>query len=229
MELMNIKTAFSYLKTFYGIDVKESDFEEIALNAWELIGTKHTELKQYIGDSYNGILELPCDCVDIETVSLPIIDANTTGTLTDGFDGTAVATELYIEFKPGFSDPRYTGEKFLKYKYSGNKLQFDKDYTNILVVYHGVLMDDNDLPLINDKEMRAIASYVAYATTYKEGLMKKDGNIINLANTMKADWLRACNAARVSDHLTQNDMDAILDVKYSSDRKRYGKSYKPIK
>jgi hypothetical protein len=42
-------------------------------------------------------------------------------------------------------------------------------------------------------------------------LMKKDGNIINLANIMKADWLRACNAARVSDHLTQNDMDAILD------------------
>lgn len=33
MELMNIKTAFSLVNTFYGIDVKESDFEEIALNA----------------------------------------------------------------------------------------------------------------------------------------------------------------------------------------------------
>ena len=229
MELLNIKTAFSDLKTFYGIDMKESDFEEIALKAWELIGTKHTEIKEYIGDSHNGILELPCDCVDIETVSLPIIDSNTTGTLIDGLDGTSIATEMYIEHRPKIKDVRYTEEKLLKYKYSGNRLQFDRDYTNILVKYHGVIKDGDDLPLVNSKEVTAIAAYAAYAATYKEGLVKKDGNIINLANVMKADWLRACNAARVSDHLTQNDMDAILDAKYSYDRKHYGVSYKPIK
>ena len=107
----------------------------------------------------------------------------------------SVNTEDYInrmlmsshEFEEALYDIRYTEEKLLKYKYSGNRLQFDKDYTNILVKYHGVLMDDNDLPLVNSKEVNAIAAYVAYAVTYKEGLMKKDGNIINLANTMKAD------------------------------------------
>lgn len=187
MELLNIKTAFSDLKTFYGIDMKESDFEEIALKAWELIGTKHTEIKEYIGDSHDGILELPCDCVDIETVSLPIIDSNTTGTLIDGLDGTSVATEMYIEHRPKIKDVRYTEEKLLKYKYSGNRLQFDRDYTNILVKYHGVIKDGDDLPLVNSKEVTAIAAYAAYAATYKEGLMKKDGNIINLANTMKVD------------------------------------------
>jgi hypothetical protein len=229
MELMNIKTAFSYLKTFYGLDVKESDFEEIALNAWELIGTKHTELKKYYGDTYNGYLELPCDLVDIESVHIPMIDSNTTGTLIDGLDETSIATEHYIEAKPSLDSLYYQAGKLVKYKQAGDKLQFERDFKNILVVYHGILMDDNDLPLINDKEMRAIASYVAYATIYKEGLMKKDGNMINLANTMKADWLRACNAARVSNHLTQNDMDAVLDAKYSRDRKVYGKSFKPVK
>ena len=229
MELLNIKTAFSDLKTFYGIDMKESDFEEIALKAWELIGNKHTEIKEYIGDSHDRILELPCDCVDIETVSLPIIDSNTTGTLIDGLDEMSIATEMYIEHRPKIKDVRYTEEKLLKYKYSGNRLQFDRDYANILVKYHGVIKDGDDLPLVNSKEIFAIATYAAYAATYKEGLMKKDGNIINLANTMKADWLRACNAARISDHLTQNDMDAILDAKYSYDRKHYGVSYKPIK
>ena len=78
-------------------------------------------------------------------------------------------------------------EKLLKYKYSGNRLQLDRDYNNILVRYHGVLKDNDELPLVNSKEVAAIASYVAYAVTYKEGLMKKDGNIINLANTMKTD------------------------------------------
>lgn len=229
MELMNIKTAFSHLKTFYGIDIKESDFEEIALNAWELIGNKHTELKKYYGDTYNNYLELPCDLSFIESVHIPIIDSNTTNTLIDGLDGTSIATEYYIEAKPSLDSPYYQTGKLVKYKQVGDMLQFDRDFKNILVVYHGILMDDNDLPLINDKEMRAIASYVAYAATYKEGLMKKDGNIINLANTMKQDWLRACNAARVSDYLTQNDMDAILDAKYSSDRKKYGVSFKPMK
>ena len=136
---------------------------------------------------------------------------------------------MYIEHRPKMNDIRYTEEKLLKYKYSGNRLQFDRDYTNILVKYHSVIKDNDDLPLVNSKEVAAIAAYVAYAATYKEGLMKKDGNIINLANTMKQDWWKACNAARISDHLTQNDMDAILDVKYSADRKHYGVSYKPIK
>ena len=104
-----------------------------------------------------------------------------------------------------------------------------KNYKNIKIVYHGVIMDEDDLPLINDKEMRAIAAYVAYARTYREGLMKKDGNIINLANSMKQDWWKACNAARVVHNISQNDMDAILDAKTTFDRKRYGVSFKPIK
>ena len=33
MELMNIKSAFSFANTLYGVNMKEVDFEEIALNA----------------------------------------------------------------------------------------------------------------------------------------------------------------------------------------------------
>lgn len=108
-------------------------------------------------------------------------------------------------------------------------MQLDRDYKDVLIVYHGVITDESGLPLINDKEMRAIALYVAYSNLYKEGLMKKDGNILNVANTMKQDWWKACNAARVTSNMTQNDMDAVLDAKYSYDRKQYGKSFKPIR
>ena len=229
MELMNIKTAFSLLNTLYGIDMKESDFEEIALNAWELIGTKHTELKEFTGDVIDGFLTLPCDCVEIEAVTLPIIDANITGTLINGIDTESIAIEKYIDTRPVLVSPYYEKDKLVKYKLAGDRLQFDKDYKKLTVLYHGVIMDDDDLPLINDKEMRAIASYVAYARTYREGLMKKDGNIINLANTMKQDWLRACNAARVTHNISQNDMDSILDAKTSWNRKKHGVSFKPIK
>lgn len=229
MELMNIKTAFSLLNTLYGIEMKESDFEEIALNAWELIGTKHTELKEFTTSTNDQYLTVPCDCVEIESVTLPIVDANITGTLINGIDGESIAVEKYIDTRPAIHSPYYEKDKLVKYKLAGDKLQFDKDYNNITVVYHGVIMDSDGLPLINDKEMRAIAAYVAYARTYREGLMKKDANIISVASAMKQDWLRACNAARVSSNLTQNDMDAVLDAKTSWNRKKYGVSFKPIK
>jgi uncharacterized protein (UPF0210 family) len=70
---------------------------------------------------------------------------------------------------------------------------------------------------------------VAYARTYREGLMKKDSNIISMANVIKAEWLQYCNAARVSSSLSQNDMDAILDAKTSWDRKKYGKTFKVVR
>ena len=108
-------------------------------------------------------------------------------------------------------------------------LAYGQGTAAVLVKYHGVIMDENELPLINDKEMRAIAAYVAYATIYKEGLMKRDSNIISMANVIKAEWLQYCNAARVSSNLSQNDMDAILDAKTTWDRKKYGISYHPIK
>ena len=226
MELMNIKSAFSYLKTFYGIDVKESDFEEIALSAWELIGNKHTELKRFVGNTQNCFLELPCDLTEIESVHIPIIDANTTGVTFNGPDVESIATEHYIEAQPSLDSPYYQSGKLIKYKLAGNSLQFERDFNNVMVVYHSVITDHDDLPMINDKEMRAIASYVAYASTYKEGIMKKNGDLINLANSIKQDWLRFCNAARISSSISQNDMDAILDVKTSWDRKKYGKSYR---
>ena len=105
----------------------------------------------------------------------------------DGINGESIATEIYSELKPSLDSPYYNEEKLIKYKQAGDRLQFDKNYKNVKVVYHGIIMDEDGLPLINDKEMRAIAAYVAYARTYREGLMKKDGNIINLANSMKQD------------------------------------------
>lgn len=226
MELMNIKTALSYVKTFYGLDIKESDFEEIALNAWELIGTKHTELKGYVADSNDCFLKLPCDVAEIESVHIPVVDANISGPLIDGLDGTSIATERYIDVIPALNSPYYQKGKLIKYKQVGDSLQFAQDFKDVLVVYHAILLDENGLPLINDKEMRAIAAYVAHANLYKEGIMKRDANIINLAGSIKTEWLRACNAARVTDNISQNDMDAVLDAKYSFDRKKYGKSFR---
>jgi hypothetical protein len=57
-----------------------------------------------------------------------------------------------------------------------------------MVVYHGILVDEeNGLPLLNDKELNAVAAYIAYVSIYKEGIRKRDGNLIQLSQTIKAD------------------------------------------
>lgn len=118
----------------------------------------------------------------------------------------------------------------MKYDEGNGVLYFTKDYKHVMVVYHGILADeDTGLPLLNNKELRAVAAYVAYISLNKEGIRKRDGNIMQLAQSIKADWLRLCNAARIPEHFSQNDMDRILDVKVRWDRKIYGKGAKPIR
>jgi hypothetical protein len=57
-----------------------------------------------------------------------------------------------------------------------------------MIIYHGIIADEETgLPLVNDKELNAIATFVAYASLYKEGIKKRDANVIKLAQTVKED------------------------------------------
>ena len=222
-------SAYALANTLYGVEITEAEFEEIALNAWEMIGNKHTRLYRHIGNTVHNELKLPCNCDIIESVHLPLADAQLTDSTFDYVSFKNVLTERYIEAVPTIDDPYYNPGKLAKYKLVNDTLCFDRNFKNVLVVYHGVEVDDTGLPMINDKEMRAIAAYVGYAALFKEGLKKKDSGLIQLAQTISSDWLKFCNAARVPSHFTQNDMDAILDAKVSWNRKSYGKSFKPIR
>lgn len=228
MKLYNLKSAYSLIETLYGIEVGQGEFEDIAIAGWELIGNRHTRLYKYVGDVVNGELPLPCNVDLIESVHLPINDAQITGPDSDiKLDNLAI--EGYIEHWGKFRDPFYTSGKLLKYDEGDNTLYFNHDYKNVIVVYHGILVDDEDgLPLINDKEMKAIAAYVAHISLLKDGIKKRDQTTITLAQTIQTEWLRRCNAARIPIHLSQNDMNTILNARTRWDRKQYGKSLKPI-
>ena len=228
MKLYNIKSAYGLANDLYGVTLSESAFENLALNAWELIGNKHTRLYRYVGSTENKELILPCNAELIESVHLPINDAQVTSSDSSYIDSANIATERYVDRYMFFDGVYYQAGKFAKYKETNGTLYFPQNHSKVMVVYHGIEVDEDGLPLINDKEMRAIAAYVGYATLYKEGLTKRDGGIVQLANTIQADWLRFCNAARVPSYLNQNEMDAILDVKYRWPQKNYGKSFKPI-
>ena len=228
MELLNMQTAYGLAETLYGTIISPDDFEELALNAWELINNKHTRLYSYIGDTECKELELPCNVSVIESVHIPIDDAKVTDPSYNGFDVSGAFTERYIEHFKWNTDPLYSSGKLVKYREEDGTLVFSRDYRNVKVVYHGVVVDDEGLPLITSKESRAIAAYIAYMTMYKNSLVKRDATSFQFAQSLKEEWLRKCNAARVPAHLSLNDMNDILEVRVRWDRKQYGKSLKPI-
>ena len=64
---------------------------------------------------------------------------------------------------------------------------------------------------------------------FKKALLTRDQASMQLAQMLEQKWLKLCTQARVPDYINQNEMDEILNVATSWDRKRFGKSFKPIK
>jgi GH43 family beta-xylosidase len=86
---------------------------------------------------------------------LPINDAQLFSPSMDVINSENIAIEGYIEHWGKLRDPFYTSGKLLKYDEGDNALYFSQDFKNVIVVYHGILVDEEDgLPLINDKEMK---------------------------------------------------------------------------
>ena len=116
----------------------------------------------------------------------------------------------------------------LKYHQVGNKLYFTHNYGTVNVLYKGYLADNEGLPKISDKEAIAIASYIAYVFKFKESLITNNKDIATQAVLLKQQWDKQCDQARVT-YINQNDMEQILEINSSWDRKSYGKSRKIIK
>lgn len=227
MKLQNFNSVYSLANILYGTTLDPNNFEDIVLNGWELIGNKHTRLYRYTTDTVDNRIELPCNVDVIESVHIPWEDAQMTSDITIF---PRVDNEYYEQYSESWkwdNNPLYHKGKLLNYKLEGDTLLFDRNYNNVVIVYHGIIVDDTGLPLLNDREIKALATYATYIDLYKQSLVRKDGNIMQLASAVKLDWLKLCRAARIPDHLSQNDMNTILDVRTRWDRKSYNKSFKP--
>lgn len=222
----------SLCQTLYGIDLKEEDYEEIALVAWGLIGNKRTRAYRYkicMNDCSDNTIELPCNADILEAVTTGWEDwGNVTNTTSNG-DFYSGATEQYIEHRKSFHDPLYQSGKFIKYERVGDTLYLDRNYGQVNILYRGIVLDDNGLPELTDKEALAIATYCAYITKYKEALMTNNTNIMQMANTLKQQWNVQCDHARTPEYINQNEMDQILDAKTNWNRKVHSKSWKPYR
>lgn len=233
MQYNDFHYSLSLLSTLYGITLPEEEFEEIALVGWTLIGNKRAKLYNYSVclNPCDSEIQLPCNCDLIESVTADFedfqhVDNDSPDERYGSFD-----TEQYIERYKHFQEPLYARGKFVNYERVGNTLYIGKNHSGgrIHILYRGLVLDDDGLPEITDKEAMALATYCAWITKFKDGLTTNNAVAINLANNLKAQWQVQCDQARTDSEWTQNDYDEILDVKTCWDRKLHEKSYKLIR
>lgn len=225
---------FNYIYTvansLYGLELEPEQFEELGLTAWNLIGNKTVRLYNYSADiSCDDLsVQLPCNCDIIEAVTYNHEDWNYSTNKTVNGDYNSQFTEQYIEARKLYQAPLYISGKYAKYERVGDTLYFDKDYGKVNILYKGIILDEDGLPQVNEKEALAIATYIAFATKQKQGWITNNQNIIQLAQYLYQQWLKYCDSARVPLSIDQNTMNQVLDAKSSWNRKVYNKAYKPI-
>lgn len=227
---MDIHTALFQANLLYGVEIEDDTFEEIALICHKLIGNKNTKLYHYVAhiDPETLSVELPCNFEVLEAVTYDWEDWNyTSNHLTNG-DLNSSFTEQYIESKKAFTHPLYHSGKYAEYHQVGNTLYFKYPYGRVHILYKGEVLNDDGLPDVNDKEIMAIATYVAYVVMYKEGLKTKNGGIMQMATDLQRKAMYQMDEARTPVHVTQNEMNDVLEVKSSWNRKVHNKSYKPL-
>lgn len=227
----NFRYAITLAKLIHDAEVKdEEDAIEIGLVAYNFIGNKNTRLYRTTLDVNcdDGTVELPCNLSLIESVTYcgPEDWKHTSNTKEFG-DRTSLYSENYIEGQKIFKDPLYMSGKFVNYKKVGNKLIIQGGWSKVNILYHGILADEDGLPEITDKEAVAIADYIAYTQKYKEAIRTNNQLVFRMAQEIKQQWLQHCDAARVPEYISQDEMNKILDANSSWNRKSYGYSYKP--
>lgn len=229
MNKVNFHYIAVLLDMLYGLEIEDEDLEEIGLIAWNLIGNKTTRLYSYsttINPEDNSI-KLPCNASSIESVTIPCEDWSRVTNYSEQGDPRTAFIESYIESSKIFKSSYHVPGKLIKYYQTGDILYFPENYGTVNILYKGIIMDEDGLPELSDKEANAIATYIAYVDKYKEGLKTNNGGLIQLAKDLEQKWLKQCDQARVT-NLSSNDMNEILDIKVSWDRKSYGIGYKGL-
>lgn len=221
----------SLLETLYGLSMSEENYEETALVGWNLIGNKRTKLYRYstcITDCSESV-QLPCNVDQLEAVTTDFEEWDYSTNDTPNGNINSAFVESYIEHRKAFKDPLYISGKLIPYERVGDTLYFDKPYGKINILYKGLVLDDDGLPEITDKEATALATYCAYVIKFKEGIMTNNANIIQMANMLKQQWNIQCDQARADHYMSQNEWNQVLDCKTSWNRKSFGKSLKLVK
>lgn len=229
MEDQPFYSVLAHLSDFYDINLTDNLFENIALHGWDHIGNKQFRLYNYRTVIEDGKVLLPCNADIIEAIMSNEPDWRMPDNVSR-YNYSNYDTEMQLNHRHHNTEAFYHSGKLIDYQRVGNTLYFEKGVHHSLnIIYKGVIVDDAGLPMLNFKEVDALAKYVAYVETLKKAMSTRDQQSFEMAQMLRQQWQFAVEDARTPLLINQNDMDKLLDVQTSWDRKRFGLSFKPIR
>ena len=204
-------SALSLCDDLYGVELDEDQFETWGIIAYNKIGNKDCRLKRTVlkldkgEDGCYWYADKPCDLEYIEAITLPFEDVQDTSSVMDFPAVYSAPIENWIEANKIDSNALYMSGKMIHYTETPTRIIFNEFYPFVNLLYKVNHLDKESLPYLNQKELFAIATYCAYCYYYKKSLKTKDGSMMQLAQSLKADWMKACGNARTPEYLTQNE------------------------
>lgn len=215
--------ALAYLESF-GIKLPDALFEEWAAWALDSIGRNTAEIRVAAKVREDGEISLPCEIDSIKSVTLDVdIFETWKGTKIDE-DGknTEIAT-AWMDLSPMSmrSDASYVDFEIL----DDNTLKVNPRLVDsyIYVRADALLVDKEGEQLFTDKQIRALSEYVI-AFKAKRDYLSGNPTIDHVTAMKEAHKLVA--ASRVPTYVSDNEIDRILNVKVSFDRKMFNKDFK---
>ena len=170
----------------YGVELDEDQFETFAMSAWHKIGNK--DIKMYLvhacpeRDPEGGwYVCLPCNAEAVEAITLPYEDAQNMTAVQPHYGVFSHPIEDEIEHAKRMPNELYIPGKYVKFKELGDRVYFTEPFPMVNILYKGIYAGEDGLPMLNMKEIEAIAVYCAYMYYYKQGLKTKDNSSLTIA------------------------------------------------
>lgn len=203
-------TAKARMKSRYGIEMELDDFIEKAYYIWRDIGniaTREKTMEVVIPDS--GLITLPSDCEFLDSVRLK---NNLYLTAGHSSSGKKVAeTEVNVLYSA-------IDDKNIKITSVG------LEGLDLILEYSSIAADSDGLPLLSDREVNAIAANVAMQKTEIDLFRKIKGADVVL-QYIKPEADRLLLAAKSDEKISDDNLNKILDIKTSWNRKTFGSRF----
>ena len=223
------------LKELFEITMHEDDYVEMAYNVFRDIGNIATKVHLFkftVDDTL--VVNLPCNVEFIEAVSRgEILGVEDAILWTDelGTDANYRIGTLRGVRNKNRSTLHPQGD-FIQYDVAGTmgdmKLSFDEDSVGITgeCMYRGLVVDTDGNPLLTRKEAEAIAYKMAHLKVQKDAFMGKPGG--QMLQYIQAEAGRKMAAAKIPEHVTQNQWNRMLSAMTRHDRKVFWSDYKTL-
>jgi hypothetical protein len=236
-------TAFTRLKQQYPVEMTQDDFIESAYYVWRTIGNIATnEERFFVTVPDDQIIELPDNCEFIQAVT-QIDDPKQFPTFDSGGPKDRHVPSVYTQsYTPTKNESLNASRgESVNYKTLGkNTIQItspDLIGRDLQITYKTMEVDEDGLPLLNDKEVAAIAAEVARqhltAKMFSMVNTKSSGAQAQISTTMlqfiTQEAARLMTAAKIDEKINDDALDKMLDVQTNWDRKLYGKRWNPLK